>query len=121
MLKKGGIPDLSKAAVWFVKWWREDGGLLSASQAPVIGTISGSNRRGWGFDLEWSTDEAGGAIEDEAVVQKKMEEVIDAHLTSVDAEENELSSTQEKKRAKEEMLAKRATKAKARLAARRMG
>lgn len=119
MLKRGGIPDISRAAEWFVKWWREDGGLLSAMQAPVPDATNPSNRRGWGFDLEWSVDE--GAVEDEVYVQRKMEGVIDGYLKNIEVEESEVSSTQEKKRSKEEMLAKRATKNKARLAVRRAG
>ena len=31
MLKRGGEVDLTRAAVYFVKWWREEGGLLSAT------------------------------------------------------------------------------------------
>lgn len=119
MLKRGGIPDISRAAEWFVKWWREDGGLLSAMQAPVPDSPNPSGRRGWGFDLEWSVDQ--GVVEDEAAIQMKMEGVIDGHLKNMEAEESDVSSTQEKKRSKEEMMAKRATKNKARLAVRRAG
>ena len=124
MLRKGGVLDLARAAEWFVRWWREDGGLIAAAQAPAPDSVSMDplTRRGWGFDLEWSvddrtTDRVGNAL----VVQRKMEEVIDEYLGNIDVEESEVSSTQEKKRYKEEMMAKRATKAKARGAARRMG
>lgn len=35
MLKRGGERDVERAAVWFVKWWREEGCALSAS-APFL-------------------------------------------------------------------------------------
>lgn len=31
MLKRGAEVDLTRAAVYFIKWWREEGGLLSAT------------------------------------------------------------------------------------------
>jgi len=104
MLKRGGIPDLARAAEWFVTWWREDGGLIAAARAPApdCASMSHSTRRGWGFDLEWTVDdEVAGRIEDATIVQKKMEDVIDEYLSNVDVEENEVSSTQGKKRLKE--------------------
>jgi hypothetical protein len=34
MLGRGGVRDIQRAADWFVRWWREDGALLSA-RAPL--------------------------------------------------------------------------------------
>lgn len=31
MLKRGGGPDIERAAAWFVKWWREEGCAISAN------------------------------------------------------------------------------------------
>jgi hypothetical protein len=50
-----------------------------------------------------------------------MERHIDEYLSTLETEEGEVSSTQEKKREKEVMMAKRARKVKAKLAARRAG
>ncbi|KAJ7686692.1 P-loop containing nucleoside triphosphate hydrolase protein [Mycena rosella] len=36
MVKKGAAPDVRRAAVYFVRWWREEGGLISASSALQI-------------------------------------------------------------------------------------
>lgn len=35
MLKRGGGRDIDRAAVWFVRWWREEGCALSAN-APLL-------------------------------------------------------------------------------------
>ncbi|KAI0346678.1 P-loop containing nucleoside triphosphate hydrolase protein [Trametopsis cervina] len=126
MMKKGGIPDQARAAVWFVNWWRDQGSLLSAS-APLTATsptIAGTpltHRRGWGFDFEWSVDHAEAANYDQTVVQRKMEECIDAFEAEAVQEEREgetVSSTQEKKKTREQLIAKRMARTKAKLAAR---
>lgn len=124
MLKHGGIRDTPRAASWFVKWWREEGGLMSAS-APDISRFPladgvGEQRMGWGFDFEWavSNEELGGT----EMVQRKMEECIDVHVRTAEEEERDgagLSSTQEKKMGKQAEAARRALKAKAKLAGRR--
>jgi hypothetical protein len=112
MRTHGGGPHAQRAAEWFVKWWREKGGLISASSA-LAPTTGGQRppRMGWGFDFEWAVDETGENNSD--AVQKKMEECIDAYLK--DAEEVErfrggISATQEKKLEKEAAALKRATK-----------
>ncbi|KAF9652613.1 P-loop containing nucleoside triphosphate hydrolase protein [Thelephora ganbajun] len=120
MLKRGGVPDCTRAAQWFVRWWRDEGGLIAASEAPAPPLPHSSTRRGWGFDLEWDINGAG-APETEEDVQRHMERHIDEYLTNLETEEGEVSSTQEKKRAKEEIMAKRAAKVKAKLASRRAG
>ncbi|KAF8637925.1 hypothetical protein AX17_002546 [Amanita inopinata Kibby_2008] len=33
MIKRGAEPDLARAATYFVRWWREEGGLVSATAA----------------------------------------------------------------------------------------
>lgn len=120
MLKRGGVPDHTRAAQWFVRWWRDKGGLIAAAGAPAPLLPNFSTRRGWGFDLEWDID-GGGAPETDGGVQWHMERRIDEYLANLEAEEGEVSSTQEKKRAKQEMAAKRTAKLKAKLAARRAG
>jgi mitochondrial GTPase 1 len=129
MVKKGGIPDQARAAVWFVNWWREQGSRLSAAapltmSGPASAQTSLTHRRGWGFDFEWSVEEAEAANYNTEVVQRKMEECIDAFEAEAKQEEEEgetVSSTQEKKKAREQLIAKRMAKTKARLSARRGG
>ena len=120
MLKRGGIPDYTRAAQWFVRWWRDEGGLVAAAEAPAPLLPRLSTRRGWGFDLEWDINDAG-VPETEEDIQRHMGRRIDEYLVDLEAEEGVVSSTQEKKRAKEEMMAKRAAKMKVKLAARRAG
>ncbi|KZT04496.1 uncharacterized protein LAESUDRAFT_297622 [Laetiporus sulphureus 93-53] len=106
MLKKGGVPDETRAALWFIKWWREEGGLLAAS-APALPAYAADRslqtnlstdgthddalalpsgpsqlrtyRRGWGFDFEWDVDVAEAVANryDAAAIQRKMEECIE--------------------------------------------
>jgi hypothetical protein len=126
MIKRGNERDLRRAAVRFVKWWRDEGGLKSASvpsRLLISGPSAQPQRRGWGFDFEWTLDgtEVG---DDMTVVQHKMEDCIDAHLQAAAEEEREgggLSSTQEKKTSRAAKMAKRMAKRKARLTARRGG
>lgn len=126
MIKRGNERDLQRAAVRFVKWWRDQGGLKSAS-VPNRLLISGPNiqpqRRGWGFDFEWTLD--GSEVGDEiTVLQHKMEDCIDAYAEATAKEEREgggLSSTQEKKTNRAAKIARRISKTKARIAARRAG
>ncbi|KAI0631018.1 P-loop containing nucleoside triphosphate hydrolase protein [Trametes polyzona] len=125
MLKRGGIPDTARAAVWFIKWWREEGGLASAA-APVLPPRSApgqeSIRRGWGFDLEWGVASAETGRYDEALIQAKMEECIDRFEEAAKEEERDggaISSTQEKKRQKEMQRARQQARSRARLAAKK--
>jgi len=128
MLKKGGIVDQSRAAAWFIKWWRDQGCLLAAKTPLIPTTRSGSSasthRRGWGFDVEWTVDESELSDYGHATVQRKMEACIDAFEAAAIEEEKEgggLSSTQQKKIERDTLLAKRAARSKAKLAARRGG
>ena len=126
MIKRGRIPDTSRAAVWFIKWWREDGGLASAS-APALpdyplGAGVDAYRRGWGFDLEWAVDAADAGRYDERAIQAKMEDCIDRFEEAASLEEREggsISSTQEKKRLKKQQKARQRARSKARLASRK--
>jgi len=119
MVKRGNIADLQRAAVWFVHWWREDGGAVYASTLEPT-SIQRPQRAGWGFDLEWDvspTDVSQGQS-----VQKKMEECIDEYTKNALQEQCEgggISSTQEKKREHEEKVAKRMARTRARLAAKK--
>jgi mitochondrial GTPase 1 len=108
MLKRGGERDIERAAVWFVKWWRGEGGLLSAS-APVASSVpvnhTGPLRAGWGFDFEWSVNPG-----EVVSVQEKMEACIDSFLVSEAEDERDVSLTQERKIAWQQKLAKRLAK-----------
>ena len=124
MLRKGGLVDTTRAAEWFIKWWRTDGGILAASSplvtaAPMDGSAIATHRRGWGFDLEWSLDPAELPSYGTRAIQAKMEECIDTFEREAKEEAHQgggLSSTQEKKIARDERLVKRAKKTAARRA-----
>ncbi|KAF8265838.1 P-loop containing nucleoside triphosphate hydrolase protein [Lactarius quietus] len=99
---------LGSAAGWFVRWWRDEGNAVSTR-----GT-------GWGLDLQWHAD----ADTSDAAVQAHMEECIGRFMAEEAQEEEEggaVSTTQERKRVREEKRAKRALRTKARLAAKRAG
>jgi len=73
MLKRGGEGDIERATVYFIKWWREEGGLLSASSGSLrfgsgdislerlptdgLGVAGDSlvlpQTQAWGFDFQW--------------------------------------------------------------------
>lgn len=111
MIKRGQELDLERAAVYFVRWWREEGGLIAASSASPMGTLAGADSRypgmhGWGFDFQWQSEldkmplSGDGAAGGAKFVQDKMEACIDEYLVQAeteDAEENNLSDTQIKK------------------------
>ncbi|KAF8069003.1 P-loop containing nucleoside triphosphate hydrolase protein [Lyophyllum atratum] len=118
MIMRGAEPDTARAAVYFVRWWREEGGLIAAASSPLL-HFSGSSQselghsptQGWGFDFQWQMgpDDKPANEEDEArIVQAKMEACIDEHLSTVEREESEemnVSPTQVKKQqVKEEKL-----------------
>jgi len=78
MIKRGAELDLERAATYFVRWWREEGGLIAAADSgathaslDMIGSaaakVQGEPRRtrteddgatvqGWGFDFEWRVE-----------------------------------------------------------------
>ncbi|KAF8155678.1 P-loop containing nucleoside triphosphate hydrolase protein [Crassisporium funariophilum] len=114
MIKRGAEVDLSRAAVYFVRWWREEGGLLSASSSTLSMDSPSSTvpeqhipnmTQAWGFDFQWDlrpqdiiSMRSGGDL----IVQEKMEECIDGYLSTTDREEddeNNISPTQIKKKA----------------------
>ena len=107
MLQRGGVPDLPRAASWFVRWWRDRGGAAS------------TRRTGWGLDFEWLADADADASD--AVVQAHMEKCIERLVAEEAREEEEggaVSATQERKRIREEKHVKQALRSKARLARR---
>ncbi|KAL0576402.1 Mitochondrial GTPase 1 [Marasmius crinis-equi] len=123
MIKRGAELDLPRAASYFVKWWRDEGGLLAASSAPQLTTsahlsqLDGhSATQGWGFDFEWQVtpedlnNRVGDAPE---FIQRKMEDCIDNFVVECEQEEREernISSTQRKKQLSMEEKAKRKLK-----------
>ncbi|KAK1232467.1 Mitochondrial GTPase 1 [Marasmius sp. AFHP31] len=124
MIKRGAQLDLSRATSYFVKWWREEGGLLAASSAPQLDTSDhlsqlggGSATQGWGFDFEWQVSSEdmvkSGTGDSGDFVQRKMEECIDNHNVECEQEEKEernISSTQRKKQLTMEEKARRKLK-----------
>jgi hypothetical protein len=134
MRVRGGDVNTARAAKWFVEWWRREGSLISASAPRSIGRhvpqghppggsgeathISVPIRRGWGFDFEWTVDVASSESEGKENVEEKMGACIDAYMRMAEVREElggDVSQTQEKKRAWEEKLAKRAAKSRARV------
>lgn len=138
MLRRGGVRDTGRAAVWFVQWWRNEGGLAAASSTSAAA-------RGWGFDLQWdlatpsatllTSDLSNGAVttsdatpvgseqhkisNDSAAIQARMEACIDRFEREAGKEEEggvNVSKTQEKKKARAELLAKRKAKSERRWA-----
>ncbi|EKM57544.1 uncharacterized protein PHACADRAFT_182070 [Phanerochaete carnosa HHB-10118-sp] len=139
MLRRGGATDHARAAAWFVRWWREHGSVLAAAAPPpplpavpdpsdTSDASSGASapavqqqRRGWGFDFEWSVGAAGLGADG---VQREMEACIDAFEAEAReeaAEGGEVSVTQERKKQREGLLARRAARLKAKAPARRSG
>jgi len=129
MLRRGGVRDTARAAVWFVQWWRGEGGLAAAASPRAAA-------RGWGFDFQWDlanspdSDPSAGAVapsdataagpeksqerHDEAVIQAQMEACIDRFERGIDEEEvggSNVSKTQEKKKVRQDLLARRKAKA----------
>jgi hypothetical protein len=122
MIKRGAEPDVLRAAQYFVKWWREDGGLVAPSTALQLADLdallredpSATITQGWGFDFEWQlqSEDISAGKDSSRVVQEKMEKCIEEYLLQAEheaADEN-ISSTQKKKRAVVEEKAKRKAK-----------
>ncbi|KAN0113916.1 P-loop containing nucleoside triphosphate hydrolase protein [Russula decolorans] len=104
MLQRGGVPDLPRAASWFVRWWRAKGGAAS------------HRRSGWGLDFEWLVD--ADAETSDAAVLAHMDRCIDRFVVEEARDEEgggAVSATQERKRVREEKQTKRALLAKARM------
>ncbi|PPR00760.1 hypothetical protein CVT24_000785 [Panaeolus cyanescens] len=116
MVKRGGEVDLSRAAQYFVRWWRGDGGLLAASTSFSLqgkasdsmipaSPLHGASQlpKAWGFDFQWSISENDMTVaaQDPALlVQQKMEDCIDQYLEErnrSEANEDDVSPTQRKK------------------------
>ncbi|KAF8578973.1 P-loop containing nucleoside triphosphate hydrolase protein [Ramaria rubella] len=119
MLQRGGERDLRRAAVWFIKWWRDEGGLLkSALSSASSSQLDVPKRTGWGFDFEWDVPKSMSAqtfISNETAIQALMEEKIEAHARELEEDKqsrDNVSLTQEKKRAREDKIAKRRTRGK---------
>jgi hypothetical protein len=73
MVKRGGEADIERAMVYFIKWWREEGGLLSANSGTLRlgsdgvslerrsadgmrvsdGSLISPQTQAWGFDFQW--------------------------------------------------------------------
>ncbi|KAG5340369.1 hypothetical protein C0989_002026 [Termitomyces sp. Mn162] len=117
MIMRGAEFDTARAAAYFVRWWREEGGLIAATSSPLhLAEPFGSVIRpppiqGWGFDFQWPLDAEdlpATKKDEEKFVQGKMETCIDNYLAAIEREDNEelnISPTQIKKQqVKEEKL-----------------
>ncbi|KDQ58444.1 hypothetical protein JAAARDRAFT_129128 [Jaapia argillacea MUCL 33604] len=115
MIKRGGERDYRRAAAWFVKWWRDQGGLASASTLPITSSDSTLPiRQGWGFDFEWAVDYP--QENNAGVVRQKMEECIERYLSGRIEDEQDggvVSVTQVKKMARDEKKEKWAARSRA--------
>ncbi|TEB38869.1 hypothetical protein FA13DRAFT_1751428 [Coprinellus micaceus] len=123
MLKRRGEIDLERAAVYFVRWWREEGGLLACEgfvypsktgRFDLPNTSTSEPRiEGWGFDFQWDwgLDDMNKRFDTpDLFVQEKMEACIDEYLSMIEREEREdanVSPTQIKKKAMMEEKARR--------------
>ncbi|THU99122.1 P-loop containing nucleoside triphosphate hydrolase protein [Dendrothele bispora CBS 962.96] len=136
MVRRGAELDLTRAASYFVRWWREEGGLLAASTSSQLDetstrllheTNSLSITQGWGFDFQWqltaeelkeiqrnvSGEGDGGLKAREELVQKKMEDCIESYVAESEREERDegnISATQRKKQLTMEEKARRKLK-----------
>ncbi|KAF8345270.1 hypothetical protein F5887DRAFT_1061838 [Amanita rubescens] len=113
MIKRGAEPDVERAATYFVRWWREEGGLIAAADSAA--KVQGEPRRtrteddrvtvqGWGFDFEWRVEK------EQMFLETKMKECIDIYLARWEVEEREgrdVSKTQRRKREVEEQKQRR--------------
>lgn len=107
MVRRGAELDLVRAASYFVRWWREEGGLVAASSSLKTGASSTPDgqyhTQGWGFDFQWrlAPSDVPASRDNEAkMVQEKMEQCVDEYLTNMEREEtkeNNISLTQIKK------------------------
>ncbi|KAG6902183.1 hypothetical protein C0995_003279 [Termitomyces sp. Mi166 len=109
MIMRGAELDTARAAAYFVRWWREEGGLIAATSSPLhLAESSGSDishppMQGWGFDFQWQLNaEDPPTIKegDANFVQAKMEACIDDYLAAIKREDNDelnVSPTQIKK------------------------
>lgn len=140
MLKRGGEPDVERAAVWFVKWWREQGCLLSSSapmpltpEEPQLernmncgdayespgGAEPSGLRGGWGFDFEWDVGQGPhlldpspcDAAESMNRIQQRMGHIIDAYVERLEEEQNSDEGVSETQRKKKEKEEQRARRA----------
>jgi len=132
MLRRGGEQDTSRAATWFIKWWREKGCLASASTGPAFRIniddevaawnapatsqtdqpiVENPTRVGWGFDFEWELPQRRRISEGD--IQRRMEELILAHAEALKSEKEAASSTQQKKKERQEKIDRRMAKQKA--------
>ena len=109
MVKRGAELDLSRAATYFVRWWREEGGLLSASSSTSsmdLSLLSDEQKprsQAWGFDFQWDLQpqNAASARDPNILIQARMEQCIEDFVAATDREEieeNNISQTQVKKR-----------------------
>jgi ribosome biogenesis GTPase A len=116
-LIKRGEMDLSRAAVYFVGWWRNQGGDGTDQRLPT------SKIQSWGFDFQWnlSPEEQNGGRDHASIVQEKMEQIIGDYVIRTDRElvnENNISQTQLKKKTMLEEKERRRAKYAAKRAAR---
>jgi mitochondrial GTPase 1 len=117
MVKRGSELDLSRAAVYFVRWWREEGSLLSASSNDLSLLLDEQKptTQAWGFDFQWDLHPQNAAIrlDSNILIRAKMEQCLEDYMAVTDREEmeeNNISQSQVKKRAMQEEKERRRLK-----------
>lgn len=109
MIKRGAIVDTSRAAVFFVQWWRDEGGLLAASTSLPVDAPS-ALIQGWGFDFQWNVRPQNtlSGQESALMIQEKMEQCIDEYMETTDREEREENNVSQTNRRKQMILEEKA-------------
>jgi len=127
MIRSGGEMDLSRAAEYFVRWWRSEGCLIAASEAqalhqdraprPVVDEQPLQSQyslgiQGWGFDLEWEMrpGDIVSGVDSRTMIQGKMARCINDYMIRLEKEEGNVSDTQKRKMRVQEEKMKRKMK-----------
>ncbi|KAH8829038.1 P-loop containing nucleoside triphosphate hydrolase protein [Flagelloscypha sp. PMI_526] len=116
MLKRFAAPDLDRAANTFIRWWREEGGSLdvSSKNLGVVDPLMTTTSQGWGFDFQWTYDNAPPTKEQfPSWIQTRFEESIDQYMLQLSQDEVDgefESDTQKKKKSVAEEKAKKRAK-----------
>ncbi|KAF8882509.1 P-loop containing nucleoside triphosphate hydrolase protein [Gymnopilus junonius] len=107
MIRRGAEVDLARAADYFVRWWRGEGGLSSAASSfHIEPRVSTDQRQQITQTQAWDNDPS-------LFIQEKMERCIDeyvAEMERADTDEANVSETQIKKKAVQEEKERRRQK-----------
>lgn len=122
MIRRGAEVDLARAAVYFVRWWREEGSLFSAASSLHLESRPSADQsqhttqtQAWGFDFQWEIRSQDKRQDGDPAlfIQEKMEQCIDEYVAQTEREvtdETNISDTQVKKKAVREEKERRRLK-----------